>query len=70
MTKPDFRAITLKQLRDYLRANRTDEEAWDIFFDRVDREAKKSPLYPPITNPEQLDRLLKDNPEIRARFGI
>ena len=70
MTKPNFRTITLKEFREYLKVNRTDDEAWDIFFDRLDKEGQRSCLYPPITSPEQFEQLLQDNPEVRAKFGV
>ena len=68
--KPNFRAITLKEFREYLKVNRTDDEAWDIFFDRLDKEGQRSRLYPPIKSPEQFEQLLQDNPEVKARFGV
>ncbi|MGL4881850.1 MAG: DUF6887 family protein [Waterburya sp.] len=70
MMKPDFKTISLKELRDYLKINRTDNEAWDVFFDRIDRESTKSPLYPAPKSLEDFEKFLEDNPEIKARFGI
>ena len=68
--KPDFKTITLKEFREYLKVNRTDDEAWDIFFDRLDKEAQRSPTYPPITSPEQFEQFLQEHPEVKARFGV
>ena len=68
--KPNFRTITLKEFREYLKVNRTDDEAWDIFFDRLDKEGQRSRLYPPITSSEQFEQFLQDNPEVRAKFGV
>ena len=69
MTKPDFKTISLKELRDYLRVNRRDERAWDIFFDRIDSEATKSPLYEAPKSPEDFEQFLENNPEVKAKLG-
>jgi hypothetical protein len=67
--KPDFKTMTLKDLRGYLRANRTDNQAWDIFFERIDSEAIKSPLYDAPKSFEDFEQFLESNPEVKARLG-
>ena len=63
--KPNFKSISLRELRSYLRQNRNDQEAWDIFFERIDREAQKSPLYPAIKKPEDLNSFLNKLSELK-----
>ena len=43
MMKPDFNAMSRSELLAYLKENRTDSEAWGIFLDRRDPNAKKYP---------------------------
>ena len=69
MNKSDYEAMTRKELRDYLRINRTDEEAWEIFMQKNDREATKSPLYPAPKSFEEFEKFLEENPEVKARFS-
>ena len=41
--RPDFNAMSRSELLAYLKENRTDSEAWGIFLDRRDPNAKKYP---------------------------
>lgn len=41
--KPDFNAMSRSELLTYLKENRTDSEAWGIFLDRRNPNAKKYP---------------------------
>ena len=41
--KPDFHAMSRAELLAYLKEHRTDDEAWGIFLDRRNLNAKKYP---------------------------
>ena len=60
--------MNLKDLRKYLKANRTDDKAWDIFFERIDSEAAKSPLYDAPQSFEDFEQFLENNPEVKAKL--
>ena len=68
MTKPDFKTMPLKELRGYVKTNRQDTQAWDIFLDRIDSEATKSPLYDAPLNFEEFEQVLEQNPEVKAKL--
>lgn len=57
MMKPNFKEMSLKQLRKYVLAHRDDEEAWREYADRP----RKSVEFPPSSNfsehKEIIDRL-------------
>lgn len=38
MTKPNFRAMSRTELKTYINAHRDDDEAWDVFFDKLQQE--------------------------------
>lgn len=44
--KPNFHAMSRAELLTYLKEHRTDDEAWGIFLDRRNPNAKKYP--PPL----------------------
>ncbi len=44
--KPNFHAMSRAELLAYLKEHRTDDEAWGIFLDRRNPNAKKYP--PPL----------------------
>ena len=68
MMKPDFNSITLKEFRKYLKANRQDREAWNIYLDRMDRESTKI-SFPPPKSLEDVAEAINSNPEVKAKFG-
>jgi hypothetical protein len=41
--KPNFNSMSRAELLDYIKQNRTDDEAWGIFLDRRNPNAKKYP---------------------------
>ena len=57
MSKPNFRAMTLKELRQYVLAHRDDQEAWDEFAARPRPNAVIVPADTPL---EVQERLIKD----------
>jgi hypothetical protein len=48
MSKPDFQAMTLNELRRYVLAHRDDREAWDEFAARPRPNAVMVSANPPI----------------------
>ena len=66
MTKPDFKAMNLKELRKYILSHREDNEAFYTFVDRVDTEKKwiHNPHLDSIEDmnnyPEFLEKIKKD----------
>lgn len=69
MTKPDFNTISLKEFRNYLRTNRGDTQAWDIYLTRLDKEAART-NFPLPASLEQLEETVRSNPELKAKFDI
>ena len=67
MMKPDFNSITLKEFRKYLKANRQDREAWDIYLDRMDKESTKV-SFPLPKSLEDVAEAINSNPEVKAKF--
>ncbi|NBD33456.1 MAG: hypothetical protein GVY17_10945 [Cyanobacteria bacterium] len=51
--------MTRKQVRDYLRRNPADEQAWEIFFQKLEASPKRR-----ISSLEELERVIqqKSNP--------
>lgn len=35
MTKPDYKQMTRRELKEYLLSHRNDEEAWSTFFEKL-----------------------------------
>lgn len=66
--KPDFNNISLKDFREYLKANRNDSEAWDIYYVRMDRESSRV-NFPCPANPEDIRQAIESNSELKAKFG-
>ena len=56
------------ELRDYLRKNRTDELAWDIFMSKNDASSSKS-LYDAPKSLEDFEQFVENNPEVKAKLG-
>lgn len=50
--KPDFEAMSLKQLRGYVLEHREDEEAFHAMVDRYESEYPNRPTYPAPKTPE------------------
>jgi hypothetical protein len=69
MTKPDFNTISLKEFRNYLRANRNDDEAWNIYLTRLDNEAT-SVSFPCPSSVEDVKQAINSNTKLKAKFGI
>jgi hypothetical protein len=57
LSKPNFKAMTLNQLRQYVLAHRDDREAWDEFADRPRPNAVIVPADTPV---EEQERIIKD----------
>lgn len=69
MMKPDFNTISLKEFRDYLKKNRSDTEAWDIYMERLDRETTKV-SFPYPDSPKDIEQAINSNAELKAKFGL
>ena len=69
MTKPDFSSINLKEFRNYLRQNRHDRQAWDIYLNRMDNEATKI-SFPHPTGIEDIQQAIKSNAELKTKLGM
>ena len=50
----EFKQMSRKDLRDYLRRNPTDDLAWEIFFQKIDESPKTK-----INSEEELIKLAK-----------
>lgn len=64
--KPNFKEISLKELRAYVLSHREDEEAFYIYVDRINAECKRV-THPPLKSmedmenyPEFLEKLRRD----------
>ncbi len=57
MTKPDFKTMNLKELRQDILSHREDNQAFYTFIDRVDTE-KKWINNPPLDSIEDMDNYL------------
>lgn len=65
--KPDFRTVSLKEFRSYLRQNRHDSAAWDIYFKRMDAESTRI-SFPPPNSLEDIQNSIDSNPALKAKF--
>jgi hypothetical protein len=67
MSKANYEAMTREELREYLRkVNRKDEEAWEVFFDKLDKVKGKVTI-PYTEDPQELERNLTDYLERRRK---
>ena len=64
MTKPNFTAMSDKELRAYVLANKNDQDAFYIYCDRI--YAKPGVK---MTSVEQLEQLVREKEKIN-RFGV
>ena len=69
MTKPDFSSISLKEFRTYLRKNRHDRQAWEIYLTRMDNEATKI-SFPCPSGIEDIQQAINSNAELKTKLGI
>jgi hypothetical protein len=58
MTKEQLRQMSRKEIRDYLRKNPSDNEAWDIFFEKVEVAPKRK-----INSDEDLIKIITEKSE-------
>jgi hypothetical protein len=63
MSQPNFRAMSQKELHDYVLAHRDDQEAFYTYVDKLDAEANWIEM-PPLDSPQDLDNY----PEFTERF--
>lgn len=64
MTKPNFSEMTSRELKRYLIAHRTDEDAWSEFISR--RKSSGNPYPPPLD--EEGMRIAEQ--ALRGKLGI
>jgi hypothetical protein len=57
MSKPNFKAMTIKKLRRYVLAHRDDREAWNEF---VARPRPNAVIVPADTPVEEQERIIKE----------
>lgn len=58
MNKATYEAMTREELKEYLRKiDRNDDEAWEVFFDKLDKVEGKVSL-PYTEDPKELERNL------------
>jgi hypothetical protein len=62
MSKPNFAAMTRKELRTYILEHREDDEAFQVYMDRV--TAEPSEIYPA---PQSIDDL-RNFPELLENY--
>jgi hypothetical protein len=60
MSKPNFQAMTLNELRRYVLAHREDREAWDEFAARPRPNAVMVAADPPVAEQERIIKELVD----------
>ncbi len=61
MSKPDFKMMTRKELKQYILVHRDDEEAWDEFTNRPRPKAIHFPASMPIEEQEaRLKQLIEE----------
>ncbi|MCC5640588.1 hypothetical protein LC593_33110 [Nostoc sp. CHAB 5844] len=58
-TKPNFQEMSIEQLRDYILANRSDDEAFQVY---IDRKHAQNPNAVPMTIEEA-------EADLQRRFG-
>jgi hypothetical protein len=63
MSKPNFRAMTQKELHNCVLAHRDDQEAFYAYVDKLQAEANWIEM-PPLESPQDLDNY----PEFTERF--
>lgn len=54
MNKPNFQAMTKKELRTYVLAHRDDQDAFHAFTDRLSAQPGRI-LHPPLNSPEDME---------------
>lgn len=64
MTKPNYNQMSRKELKEHLKMNRTDEEAWFAFFEKLS-QLDRSKCYPPpyTMPPEEVEAIFKERTE-------
>ena len=62
--KPDFAAMSRKELRAYILKYRDDDEAFYAYMDRLKQNPNRSPLFPA---PKSIDDL-KNFPELLEKY--
>lgn len=68
MSKATYESMTREELRDYLRSNRNNSEAWEVFFDKLDRKTEEKITLPSFNSLEELEEIVSQNPTIKAKF--
>lgn len=53
MLQTDYEQMTRKELREYVLANRNDDQAFQVYMDKVDKEAVKTPISDEIASDPQ-----------------
>jgi hypothetical protein len=60
MSKETYEAMTRKELRDYLRSDRNNQEAWKVFFDKLEQETTEKTSFPYTDSLEETEQHLKN----------
>lgn len=59
MMKPDYKAMTRKQLKEHLATHRHDEEAWSAFFQKIS-ELDPTLGYSPDLSDQEMENIFKE----------
>ncbi len=54
MSKATYEQMTRKELREYLKGNRNNSEAWEVFFDKNNEVGEKI-VFPYTESPEETE---------------
>ena len=65
----DYNQMSFDELKTIVRQDRTNENAWRAFFDKLDQQPKQEPL-PEFSNLGELEQAIQSNPELKAKFGV
>jgi hypothetical protein len=69
MNKATYESMSREELRDYLRGDRNNSEAWEVFFDKLNQQKTKEKITLPSFNSlEELEEIISQNPVIKAKL--
>lgn len=61
MSKPNYEQMSQTELKNYLKLNRQDEEAWSIFFQKIEENNQGQWYPPPQTMPnEEFEAIIQE----------
>ncbi len=60
MTKPNFNKMTRKEVLAYCKEHRTDDEAWDVFFDKLEQQRSPDTKWYPAPLDEESIKIMEE----------